>query len=257
MRLGFYHGHERMTQWLDRGDGIRLAFEKREGNGSTIVFLPGYTSHMKGGKATAFDEYCAAHHRPLLKLDYSGHGESGGTLESGTIGGWYNEAALVIEHAAAGKLTLVGSSLGGWIALLLARRFGPRVAGLLLIAPAVDYTQELLWPRLKPNQQRKIMEQGSVLVERDNGEPYLITREFIEDGKKHCLRGTEPIPIDCPIRLLHGQEDKIVPWKISMQVAKAVRSEDVRIVLVKDGGHRLSRPRDLALMLSFFGEDGL
>jgi len=243
---------------IDRGDGIKIAYQMRPGRGPVLVFLPGYNSHMGSGKATALDRYCEEQGRAMLRLDYSGNGESEGRFEDGTIGQWTADAACVIDHAIQDRrLVLIGSSMGGWVALLLALRYGARVAGIVLIAPAVDYTEELLWPRLKPAQQRKLMEQGSILLPRDEGDPYLITRAFIEDGRKNSLKSDTPVAIDAPIRILHGQQDKVVPWRMSLHIAKAVRSEDVRMVFVKDGAHRMSRPKDLALLMGFFGENGL
>jgi len=242
--------------WLDRGDGVKLAYDKREGAGPTLVFLPGYNSNRQGTKAVALDLWCEQFGRALLRLEYSGHGDSEGPLEGGTIGGWAEDAARVIQHAAPGPLVLVGSSMGGWIALLLARKFGARVAGIVLIAPAVNYSEDLLWGKLNPFQQRQVMEQGSARVMVGPTE-FLVTREFIEDGRKNSLGKNGRIPIQAPIRLLHGQQDKAVPWRVSLRVAEAVASPDVRITLVKDGDHRLSRPEDLLLLLSFFGPDGL
>jgi len=244
-----------LAEWLDRGDGVRLAFERREGSGPTLVFLPGYRSDMTGGKALALDAHCASTGRAMLRLDYSGHGQSQGKFEDGTIGRWTDDAACLIERLVSGELVLVGSSMGGWIALLLAQRI-PRVAGLALVAPAPDFSEELIWGGLDPAQRHAVMEQGGVELSNPYGDPYLVTRGFIEDGRRHLVMGDE-IAIECPIRLLHGQADASVPWQTSLRIAGLVRSSDVQITLVKDGDHRLSRAQDIALLLNFFGQNGL
>jgi pimeloyl-ACP methyl ester carboxylesterase len=244
---------------LDRGDGVELAWALREGRGPTIVFLPGYNSDMQGSKATALDAWCAARGRAMLRLDYSGHGASGGRFEDGTIGRWTEDARLVIKSVApAGPLLLVGSSMGGWIGLLLARALGARIAALVGIAAAPDFT-ETFWNRMSPEEQAEMRAKGHVLRPSDYGDPYLFTHALIEDGRRHLLLGGQ-IPLACPVRLLQGQRDPDVPWRHALAIAEHLAGDDVAVTLLKDGDHRLSRPQDLALLCrtvgALLGEDG-
>ena len=242
-----------MLQGCEAADGVKLAYRLRPGAGPVTVFLPGYRSDMMGGKALALDEACAGQGRAMLRLDYAGHGESEGVFEQGTIGRWAEDAATVIRAACDGPLILVGSSMGGWIALLLARALGERVHGLVLIAPAPDFTEELMWRDLTPDQRRQVMEQGGVHLPNPYGDPYWVSRDFIEDGRQHLLLNA-PIAITAPTRLLHGQRDASVPWQTSLRIAERLVSDDVRVTLIKDGDHRLSRPQDLALLIGAVGE---
>ncbi len=249
-----------MTQWFDRGDGVRLAYEFREGCGPVLVFLPGYRSDRLGGKAVALDEWCARQGRAMLRLDYAGHGASEGIFEDGTIGGWTADAAAVIEAVVLGDLVLVGSSMGGWIALLLAGRLagrlGARVKGVVLIAPAPDFSEELMWAGFSGEEKRAMMEEGGVRMPNPYGEDYVVSRGFIEDGRRHLVMGAR-IAIGAPVRLMHGQRDDSVPWQTSLRIMELLDSDDVRVTLIKDGDHRLSRPGDIGVLLGFFGEDGL
>jgi pimeloyl-ACP methyl ester carboxylesterase len=245
---------------LDRGDGVTLAWAKLAGREPTVVFLPGYRSDMTGDKANALAAHCAATGQALLRLDYSGHGKSGGRFEDGTIGRWAEDALAVIRAQTSGPLVVVGSSMGGWIALLTSRLLGPRVAGLIGIAAAPDFTELLMWDAMSPGERSELMEHGVLTVPSQYGDPYPITRALIEDGRDQLLLG-EPIRLDCKVRLLHGQRDPDVPWETALRIAEQVTSDDVRVVLVKDGDHRLSRPADLSLLCATLGEvlgqDGL
>lgn len=245
---------------LDRGDGVELAWARLDGRGPVIVFLPGFNSDMAGSKATALRDWAAAHGRAMLRLDYSGHGASGGTFEDGSVGRWAEDALYVIDRVAAeGPLLLVGSSMGGWIALLIALRRVDRVVGLVGIAAAPDFTESLIWAGLSAEERASLMATGRRVVPSQYGDPYVITRGLIEDGRRHLLLGGA-IPLPCPIRLLQGQRDEDVPWRTALAIAEQVTSEDVEVVLVKDGDHRLSRERDLALLVrtvgTLLGEDG-
>jgi pimeloyl-ACP methyl ester carboxylesterase len=231
---------------LDRGDGIGLAWAKLSGRGPTVVFLPGYRSDMGGDKATALAAHCAATGQALLRLDYSGHGASGGRFEDGTIGRWAEDAMAVIAAQTEGPLVLVGSSMGGWIALLG-------------IAAAPDFTETLMWEAMTFAERTQLMESGVLHVPSQYGDPYPITRALIEDGRKNLLLN-QPIQLDCKVRLLQGQRDPDVPWETALRIAEQITGEDVRVVLIKDGDHRLSRPADLALLCAtlteILGEDG-
>jgi pimeloyl-ACP methyl ester carboxylesterase len=232
---------------LDRSDGTQLAWLRTAGRAPAVVFLPGYRSDMAGEKATMLAAFCAARGQAMLRFDYSGHGASDGTFEDGTIGIWAADALTAIDALSEGPLVLVGSSMGGWIALLTALARPARVAGLVGIAAAPDFTETLMWAAMAPAERAVLLRDGVLRVPSQYGPPYAITRALIEDGRSHLLLGA-PLAIDCPTRLLHGQRDPDVPWETALRIAERVSSEDVRITLVKDGDHRLSRPQDLALL---------
>ena len=235
------------TGRLDRGDGVELAWAKLPGRNPTLVFLPGFRSHMEGDKALHLLVLCANAGQAMLRFDYSGHGASAGRFEDGTIGAWAADALTVIDHLTEGPLILVGSSMGGWLALLTAIARPARVAGLVGIAAAPDFTETLMWQAMDPLQRARLLEDGILHVPSEYDDPLPITRRLIEDGREHLLLKA-PIPIACPIRLLHGQRDPDVPWETSLHLAERMTGDDVRITLVKDGDHRLSRPSDLALL---------
>jgi pimeloyl-ACP methyl ester carboxylesterase len=235
------------TGRLNRGDGVELAWARVEGRDPTVVFLPGFKSDMTGEKATALAQHCAEAGRAMLRFDYSGHGASGGRFEDGTIGRWRDDALAAIDGLTAGQLVLVGSSMGGWIALLTALARPERVAGLIGIAAAPDFTEALMWEAMTFEERARLMQNGVLHQPSQYGDPYPITRALIEDGRAHLLLNA-PIPLACPVRLLHGQRDPDVPWEMALRIAERLESDDVQITLVKDGDHRLSRPSDLALL---------
>jgi pimeloyl-ACP methyl ester carboxylesterase len=247
------------TGRLDRGGGVELAWAREEGRSPTVVFLPGFRSDMTGDKATGLAAYCAARGQAMLRFDYSGHGASGGRFEDGTVGQWAGDALAIIDQVSEGPLILVGSSMGGWIALLTARARPERIAALIGIAAAPDFTEVLMWQAMNFEQRATLMSDGVLQVPSQYGDPYPITRALIEDGRNHLLLHG-PIAIDCPVRLLHGQRDPDVPWEFALRIADQLTSRDVRVTLVKDGDHRLSRPQDLALLgqslAALLGEDG-
>jgi pimeloyl-ACP methyl ester carboxylesterase len=245
---------------IRRKDGVLLAYSMLPGAAPVVVFLPGFASDMGGTKALMLHEACAERGQATLRLDYSGHGASGGKFEDGTIGDWFEDAALVIAHAAGElPLLLVGSSMGGWILLLLAKRLGPRVAGAILIAPAPDFTQTLVEERLTAAQKAVLDRDGFLLPPSQYGPPVPITKKLIEEGRNHLLLGG-PIAISCPVRILHGMRDPDVPWQQSLKLAECLTSEDVRLIFLKDGDHRLSRDADLLLLREtlffFLGQNG-
>jgi pimeloyl-ACP methyl ester carboxylesterase len=240
------------TGRLDRGDGVELAWAALGGNQPTVVFLPGFRSDMTGDKATALAAFCAARGQAMLRLDYSGHGSSGGRFEDGTIGRWTDDALTVIDRQSEGPLVLVGSSMGGWIALHVALARPQRIAALLGIAAAPDFTEALMWQAMTFAERATLMRDGVLQAPSQYGEPYPITRALIEDGRTRLLLDA-PIAIDCPVRLLHGQQDPDVPWEMALRIAEQLAGRDVRITLVKDGDHRLSRPPDLALLCNTLG----
>ena len=245
---------------IDNGDGVALAWQRLPGRAPCVVFLPGFRSDMTGDKATALAALCQARGQALLLFDYSGHGASGGAFTDGTIGRWTADALAAIDGLTAGKLVLVGSSMGGWIGLLAALARPDRVAGFVGVAAAPDFTEALMWDTMMPAERATLARDGVLHVPSPYGEPTPITRTLIEEGRSHLLLGG-PIALDCPVRLLHGQEDADVPWEMSVRLARQITAVDVQILLVKDAAHRMSRPGDLALLRSALlpllgGEDG-
>ena len=234
---------------LDRGDGTGLAYIHTAGRGPTTVFLPGFHSDMTGLKAVAVEAWCREAGRACLRLDYSGHGASDGAFEDGTIGQWTADALCVIDRVTDGPLLLVGSSMGGWIALLLALARPNRVAGLLGIAAAPDFTEALMWDAMMPAERARLMAEGVLYLPSQYGDPTPVTRRLIEDGRTHLLMPA-PIPIHCPVRLLQGQQDPDVPWETALRLAGRLEGADVQVTLIKDGDHRLSREVDLAVLRS-------
>jgi pimeloyl-ACP methyl ester carboxylesterase len=226
--------------------GLRLAYRHRSGKGPTIVFLPGYMSDMMGGKAIALDEWAEQQSRAMLRLDYAGCGESDGNFEDGTLASWRDDALAVIDaRAPDGPLILVGSSMGGWLALLLSRDLGSRVVGLVGIAAAPDFTH---WG-FDELQKATMRREGKLVEPTPYGDqPYVTTLAFWESGEALRLLESE-IAIDCPVRLLQGQGDPDVPWQTALRIAEQVRSADVQTILIKDGDHRLSRPQDISLLI--------
>jgi hypothetical protein len=231
---------------LDRGDGAALAWRRIAGRGPGIVFLGGFRSDMTGTKAEALSAFCAGTGRAFLRFDYSGHGASGGDFEAGSIGRWAADAEAAVEALTEGPQVLVGSSMGGWIALLLARQRPERVAAFVGVAAAPDFT-----PRIEaalPPAARAALEREGVWHRTSAyGEPYPITRGLLEDGRRQLVLDA-PFPLAVPVRLLQGQRDPDVPWETALRIAGTVTGDDVQVLLVKDGDHRLSRPQDLALL---------
>ncbi|HBK04778.1 MAG TPA: alpha/beta hydrolase [Acetobacteraceae bacterium] len=247
------------TGRLDLGNGTELAWARLEGRGSTVVFLPGFRSDMTGDKATALVACCAELGIGMLRFDYSGHGSSSGEFMDGTIGAWAADALAAIDALTSGPLILVGSSMGGWIALLTALARPDRVAALVGIAAAPDFTQRLMWESMAPSERTTLERDGVLYVPSQYGDPTPITLKLIQDGANHLVL-TGRMPIHCPVRLLHGQADPDVPWELALRIAEQVDTPDVQVTLVKDGDHRLSRPSDLALLrrtvAALLGQDG-
>jgi len=225
--------------------GRPLAFRHRRGRGPTLVFLPGYRSDMEGSKAIALDAWARTQGRGMLRFDYSGCGQSDGDFEVQTLDGWRDDALAAIDSVE-GPVLLVGSSMGGWLMLLAARERPDRIAGLVGIAAAPDFTG---WGFTEA-QKLTILGEGRLERPNPHGDaPTVTTRAFWESGE--ALRLTHaPIAIDCPVRLLHGEQDEEVPWAWSLQLVRQIRSADVQMTLVKDGDHRLSRDGDIALLLA-------
>jgi pimeloyl-ACP methyl ester carboxylesterase len=225
-------------------DGRRIAFRHVIGDGPTLVFLPGYMSDMTGGKATALFDDARERGRPCLLLDYSGCGKSEGDFADGTLSRWREETCALIAAQVTGEVLLVGSSMGGWLMLLVAQALGAQVTGLIGIAAAPDFTR---WGY--DDAQRAALARGEVIFEdSDYGpEPTPTHPDFFADAERHLQLDTR-IAITAPVRLLHGQRDTDVPWETSLRLAAALRSDDVQVTIVKDGDHRLSRESDIALL---------
>ncbi len=230
---------------LVRPQGESLAYHRTTGRAPGIVFLGGFVSDMTGTKATALETYARARGQAFLRFDYQGHGESSGRFEDGTIGLWAEDAIAAIDELTEGPQVLVGSSMGGWIMLLAALARPERVAALLGIAAAPDFTEDLMWQRFSDEIKAEIETQGVYYEPSDYAEsPYPLTKQLIEEGRRHLLlRG--PIPLTCPVRLLQGMQDVDVPWETALRLVEKLETHDVEVNLVKDGDHRLSEPADL------------
>jgi pimeloyl-ACP methyl ester carboxylesterase len=233
-------------KFLDIGTGAagrRVAVRQQAGAAPGLFWLSGYKSDMKGTKAEALAHWATQTGRACTRFDYSGHGESSGAFTDGTIGRWLEDATAVFEACSRGPQILVGSSMGGWLALLL-----------VLIAPAVDFTEELMWRRFTPAIKQELEEKG--VWERPSEyspEPYMITRALIEEGRSHLLLGGM-IETGCPVRILQGVEDPDVPWQHAVELVSRLASDDVVLTLVKDGDHRLSRTEDIERLIAAVAE---
>ncbi|MFA7263422.1 MAG: alpha/beta hydrolase [Caulobacter sp.] len=239
---------------LDRGDGQRLAWRRVAGRGPTVVWLGGFMSDMTGTKAQALADWAMAEGRAFLRFDYLGHGQSSGAFRDGAITRWRADALAAITALTDGPLVLVGSSMGGWISCLVAAEIPERLRAMVLIAPAADFTEALMKPGLPPEALAAIERDGE-WIRPSAYEPtgYPITRHLLEDGARWTILGG-PVPVDVPVRILQGREDPDVPWTHALELAGAIRSEDVVFTLIKDGDHRLSRPQDVARLVAAVAE---
>ena len=240
-------------------DARRIAVRARAGETPGLFWLGGFNSDMQGTKAIAVDAWAAERNRACVRFDYSGHSESGGAFIEGTIGRWLEESVAVFEQFCAGPQVVIGSSMGGWLALLLAREMARRsasqasLAGLVLIAPAPDFTEELMWKGFSPAARQEIETKGMWLRPSEYGEPYPITRKLIEEGRNHLLLGSA-IDVGCPVRILQGAQDPDVPWRHAFALAHRLPVDDVVLTVIQDGDHRLSRPQDIARMIAAVAE---
>lgn len=223
----------------------RLAYAFTRGEGPCVVFLSGYRSDMEGTKAVHLEAWAKARGRAFLRLDYSGHGVSGGVFEQGCIGDWAADAEAVIRAATSGAVVLVGSSMGGWIASILSQRL--EVAGFVGIAAAPDFTEDGFWAGFSEDQRRAVMEEGGVLIPSAYEDPYVVTRKLIEDGRENLVLRA-PLPMGWPVRLLQGTEDEAVSRETALRFLDHIDGPDVRLTLVKGADHRFSAPECLALI---------
>ena len=261
------------TLEVGTGNAARgIAVRRREGASPGLFWLGGFKSDMRGTKAEALDAWARDRGRAITRFDYSGHGESGGHFTDGTIGRWLEESLAVFDAVCRGPQVVIGSSMGGWLALLLTRELarrtseaskdareraddaGASVSGLVLIAPAVDFTEELMWKRFPPEARRAIEQTGSWQRPSQYSEaPYPITRGLIEDGRRHLLLDGM-IETGCPVRILQGVQDPDVPWQHAVELVSRFARDDVVLTMVKDGDHRLSRPEDIERLLAAVAE---
>ena len=246
-----------MTDYIQSTSGHRLAYRKSlEGTGAPrLVWFSGFNSDMSGSKVLALEAWAAERAIPFLAFDYSGHGLSEGDFSEGTISGWREDCLSAVDQLtdANEPLVLVGSSMGGWMALLTALAKTERVVGMVLIAPAPDFTEKLMWADFDESVKRQIMEAGVWMRPSDYGDPYPITRALIEDGRNWQIMDA-PIRLNCPVRILQGVQDDAVPWEHSLALVSRLTAEDVIYTLVKDGDHRLSREQDIARLLGTVGD---
>lgn len=238
------------------GEAARpIAVLTRSGKAPGIFWLGGFRSDMQGSKAEALDLWAAEEGRAATRFDYSGHGSSGGRFEAGTISHWLEEAETVFDAFTAEPQVLVGSSMGGWLALLLAKRLaergdGDRLNGMVLLAPAVDMTKDLIWDRFSPAERRKLKKQGFLTQPSAySPNPDIYTLALIEDGERH-LFGEQPIETGCPVHVIQGMQDEDVPWAHATNLMERLAFDDAVLTLVRDGDHRLSRPEDIERLIA-------
>jgi pimeloyl-ACP methyl ester carboxylesterase len=255
---------DKSLRFLEIGVGSErrvVAVREHPGAGPGLFWLSGYKSDMNGTKAVALARWAEHAGRAIVRFDYSGHGESGGVFTDGTIGRWLADTLAVFDACCRGPQILIGSSMGGWLALLMVRALRQRqqtgpasVAGLVLVAPAVDFTEELMWKRFTPAIKRELKDKGLWARPSEySSEPYLVTRRLIEEGRNHLLLGGM-IETGCPVRILQGVVDPDVPWRHAVELVSRLASDDVVLTLVKDGDHRLSRPEDIERLIRAVAE---
>lgn len=218
------------------------------------MFLPGFKSDMEGSKALHVHEWAERKGRTFLRFDYTGHGQSSGAFEDGCIGDWFRDACDVLMHLTEGPQILVGSSMGGWISMLIMQAMPERLAGFVGIAAAPDFTEESMWRRATAQQRTALRRDGAVSVPSDySEEPYIITRKLIEEGRDHLVL-RKPLRAPCPVRLLQGMEDEAVPFETAARLVRHIEGDDVRAILLNGADHRLSGERELALLLETLEE---
>lgn len=240
--------------FLQRPDGERLAWRRVAGTGPAVVWLGGFRSDMAGTKAQALADWARAAGRAYVRFDYLGHGQSSGDFQAkGTITRWRQDALAVLDELVEGPAVLVGSSMGGWIACLVAMAAPGRVKAMVLAAPAADFTEKLMQPGIPAEGRAALLADGVWLRPSDYGDPYPITRALLEDGARWSIL-PGPVPIEVPVRILQGGEDPDVPWRHALELAQGLNSRDVVFTLIKDGDHRLSRPQDIARLVAAVSE---
>ncbi|MDZ7758608.1 alpha/beta hydrolase [Rhodohalobacter sp.] len=234
---------------LTTHDGLKIAAHKLEGESPTTLFVPGFFSNMEGTKATFLEKQCKKRGRAYIRFDYRGHGQSDGKFEDGTLTDWLNDTLLVLDELADAPVVAVGSSMGGWIAVLAALRRPDKICGLVGIASSPDFTEDI-WHRRMTDQQQSVMnEQGYIAQPSEyRDEPIIITKRLLDSGKDHLLLHKKSLDFDIPVTLIHGMEDRDVPWQKSEKLNRLIGEEQSELILVPDGAHRLSRDKDLELI---------
>ncbi|MDP6343839.1 MAG: alpha/beta hydrolase [Alphaproteobacteria bacterium] len=233
---------------LNRADGTAIAYHHHPGKGPGVIFCGGFMSDMTGTKATALEAACAKAGRSYTRFDYRGHGQSSGRFEDGTIGLWADDAVAVLDQATQGPQVVVGSSMGGWIMLLMARARPERIAGLVGIAPAPDFVLRM-WQDYPEEIRQTLRRDGVYRAPSEySDEPYAITMRLIEEGRQNLVL-QEPLAVDCPVRILHGMQDPDVPWRQSLEIVELLQGDDIAVTFVKNGDHRLSEPGDIERLL--------
>ncbi|OOY03474.1 carboxylesterase [Thioclava sp. F28-4] len=242
-----------MTEYFETQEGRRIAYNLTPGKGPGVVFLGGFKSDMEGTKALALEDWAKREGRAFLRFDYSGHGVSGGEFEDGAIGDWFEDARDVIMAKPEGPQILVGSSMGGWISLLMAREHPEKVAGLVTIAAAPDFTEDGYWASFDKETRHKLESEGSIAIPSDYGEPYVITRRLINEGRERLVLRS-PLALPFPTRFLQGTADEAVSTETAIRLLEHAEGADMRLTLVKGADHRFSDPDCLALIETALAE---
>ena len=231
---------------LTRDNGASIAYHRAPGKQPGVIFLPGFKSDMTGDKALALEAFCTARGNSFLRFDYQGHGQSSGDFNEGSISEWTSDAIDALDYLTSGQQVLVGSSMGGWIMLLLANARPERIGGLIGLASAPDFTEDLIPKQLNDSQKKELKENGFITIrnEFDDETPYQINKKLLDDGRNQLVLRS-PINLDIPVRLIHGINDRDVPWATSMRIMDAITSNDIEVTLIKAGEHRLSKENDL------------
>jgi pimeloyl-ACP methyl ester carboxylesterase len=238
-----------MKRYLISKDGLSIAYRHLPGKHPTVIFMPGFFSHMKGTKALWLERRCRERGQSYIRFDYRGHGESDGKFEDGTVSDWLNDALLVLDNVAESPVLAVGSSMGGWIAVLTALARPGMIRGLIGVASSPDFTRSIWEERLTENQREEMDRKGYILSPSEYREdPVKITRKLITDGEKHLLLYKKKLSLNIPVCLIHGKKDEDVSWKKSQQLHDLIGEEFSELIFVPDGKHRLSRPQDLELI---------
>jgi pimeloyl-ACP methyl ester carboxylesterase len=236
-----------MVQYLETETGRRIAYERTEGQGPGVVFLGGFRSDMTGTKAQFLEDWARGQGRAFLRFDYSGHGQSSGAFEEGAIGDWAADAKAVLARLTTGPQILVGSSMGGWISLLLARDMGQHVAGLVTIAAAPDFTEDSMWAGFDADQRMVLQDVGQIALPSEYGEALVITKRLIDDGRDHLVLRA-PLDLPFPVRMLQGTADADVDMAVALRLLDHITGPDIRLTLVKGADHRFSDPACLDLI---------
>ena len=231
-------------QYLDTEQGRRLAYHKFSGRMPAVVFLGGLRSDMNGTKAVHLEAWARRSGREFLRFDYSGHGDSSGTFTEGCIGEWHEDTVAAISALTEEKVVVVGSSMGGWQALLLAQRMPERLAGIVTIAAAPDFTEDGYWDQWTAAERKVVMDEGEIALPSEYGDAMVITRKLIEDGRDHFVLRS-PLRIDVPVRMLQGTADMDVPMEVALRLLDHVEGDDIHLELIKDADHRFSTPECL------------